>query len=136
MPITKQARQVLWAGGVTVSVAAGGAATSDAITPGQDAVGAILQVKADNTGTPAAGDTLDVYLLMTAGDPDADPDTADEYDTINHGLFLMRLDTSADDPALKSVEIPTAMKAYQVRVVNNGASAMTVSAQVYEQNAA
>lgn len=136
MPITKQARQVYWAGAVTVSVAAGGAATSDAITPGADAVGAILQVKADNTGTPAAGDTLDVYLLMTAGDPDAATDVADEYDTINHGLFLMRLDTSADDPALKSVEIPTAMKGYKVRVVNNGASAMTVSAQVYEQNAA
>ena len=136
MPITKQARQVFWAGGVTVSVAAGAAAVSDVVTPGADAVGAVLQVKADNTGTPAAGDTLDVYLLMTTGDPDADPDSADEFDTINHGLFLMRLDTSADDPALKTVEIPTAMKAYKVRVVNNGASGMTVSAQVYEQNAA
>ena len=136
MPITKQARQVLWAGGVTVSVAAGAATNSDTITPGADAVGAVLQVKVDNTGTPAAGDTLDVYLLMTTGDPDADPDSADEFDTNNHGLFLMRLDTNADDPAIKTVEIPTAMKAYKVRVMNNGASAMTVSAQVYEQNAA
>lgn len=137
MAITKQARQITWAGANSTTIAAGGTDTSDVVTPGADAVGAVLMCKAVNGGTPASGDTLDIYLMMSTGDPDAEPDVADEFPTANHGMFLMRLDTNADSTAIASVEIPTAMKAYKIYAVSNAATnGITLSAQVYEQNAA
>lgn len=134
MAITNTAVQIKWAGANTVSVAAAGAQESDVYTPDQTAIDALLQVKADNAGTPAAGDTIDVYVLYTTGDPDADPDVADEFDTASHAQWLMKLDTSSEDPAIKSVPLNVTCKALKIRVVSNaGANSITVSAQVTEK---
>lgn len=72
---------------------------SDAKTIHADAVSASLQVKADNSGTPASGDTVDLWIAWS---PDAS-----SYDTEEHAQYLGRLDTygsndPGEDPALKS----------------------------------
>lgn len=72
---------------------------SDAVSVHVDAVQASLQVKADNSGTPASGDTVDLWISWS---PDAT-----NYDTEEHSQFLGRLDTYAtndpgEDPAGKS----------------------------------
>lgn len=131
MAVSKTERQIKWATANTKSVTAGGNATSDAI-------GAIVAaeventqtVKADNAGTPADGDTIDVYLVQTAGDPDADPDSANEYPDTNHLIFLGQLDTFTSDPAIKTVSFPTVgIEDYKLYVESNAASnSITVSA--------
>jgi len=134
MPITKQSKQVLWAGATSASVAAGAATNSDALAIGQDAIGAIVQIKAVHSGTPAGGDTVDIFALYTAGDPDADPDVADEYDTALHGEHIARLDLASDSPAITTAALDHLAKGVTLRAVNNGAAAVTIYAQVHEQN--
>ncbi len=61
-----------------------------------DAVQASIQVKADNSGTPASGDYVDLWIAWS---PDAT-----NYDTDEHAMPLGRLDTVAantpgEDPA-------------------------------------
>jgi len=131
MAITRTETQVLWAAAVTKSVAAAGAETSDAFTFPVDQGGISISIKADNAGTPAAGSTLDVYVLLTNGDPDADADSADEYDSTGHGRFLCQIDTNTDDPAHITVELSTAAQGGKLYVENNDATnAVTVSAQM------
>lgn len=72
---------------------------SDAVSINADAVQASLQVKIDNSGTPASGDTVDLWISWS---PDASV-----YDTEEHAQFLGRLDTYAtndpgEDPASRT----------------------------------
>ena len=132
MTVSKNSIQVEWAAADSKSVGAGGTETSDVATLSADAFQAGLQLKADHSSTPASGDTIDWYLLPTLGDPDADPDSVDEYDTIGHAYFLAQLDTNTEDPALISVEVPAWIKAFKLTADSNAASAITCSAQLYE----
>lgn len=119
--------QVTWSSANTISVAAAGTANSDDITFSASAVYAEIMVKTDNSGTPADGDTLDVYLQKKS-DPDAD--STDDYETT--GSFLVQLDTYDSDPAVRVISIPVGFNG-RIHVENNGASAMTVSAKVIEK---
>lgn len=114
------------------SVTSGSNATSDEVSVDADAIMASLVIKADNAGTPASGDTLDVSLLANVGDPDADPDSADEFTSTGHGLHLTRLDTNTDDPAISyNVPLPLPLKGFKLYAENNAASnSITVSAQM------
>lgn len=72
---------------------------SDARTIHADAVQASLQVSADNAGTPASGDTVDLWIAWS---PDAST-----YDTEEHAQWLGKLDTygsndPGEDPARKT----------------------------------
>lgn len=120
------------------SVSSGGNATSDAITV-STAISSKLVVeryvllKADNGGTPASGDTVDFYLLTEIGDPDADPDSVDEFTTAGHGLFLYQLDTNTEDPAISPVVAIPSCDSAKIYAVNNAASnSITVSGQMLE----
>lgn len=119
--------QVTWTSSNTTSVSASGTANSDDISFSVSAIYAEIMVKADNSGTPADGDTLDVYLQKKA-DPDAD--SSDDYESI--GSFLVQLDTYDNDPAVRVISIPVGFNG-RLHVENNGASAMTVSAKVIEK---
>jgi hypothetical protein len=71
---------------------------SDAVSINADAVQASIRVKADNAGTPASGDTVDVWVSWSAD--------GTNYDTEEHAQFLGRLDTygtndPGEDPAAK-----------------------------------
>lgn len=135
MAITKPSTQVEWSGADTISVTSGATQTSDAVTIDATTVGLSLTVKADNSGTPASGDTISVYVLHSTGDPDVDPDDTDEYDS--PGTLVAVLDTNANDPAIKTVMLNPTIKKMKVRCVSGAASnSITCSAQIMETRAA
>lgn len=135
MAITKPSTQVEWSAADTISVTSGATQTSDAVTIDATTVGLSLTVKADNAGTPASGDTISVYVLHSTGDPDVDPDSADEYD--DPGTLVAVLDTNANDPAIKTVMLNPTIKKMKVKVVSGAASnSITCSAQIMETRAA
>lgn len=123
--------QITWAAAASQSIAAAGNATSDVFTYSTNSSFAHLQLKAKNDGTPAAGDTVDFFLLLTCGDPDGAG--ADEYDTVGHAIPLGTLDTNAEDPALRTVNCPI-VKGGRLYAVNNSAGrAITVSSCILER---
>ena len=131
MAVSKSNTQVTWSSATSKSVSSSSNATSDAHTFSSNAVAAMITIKADHSGTPASGDTVDFFLLYTTGDPDASSD--DEYDSSGHGMHLATLDTNTDDPAIKTVEIPVSAKGFKIYSENNDSNAsITVSAEVYE----
>ena len=134
MAITKAEIQVQWSAANSVSIAAGASSVSDAFTFDAASFKGDVQFKADNNGTPAAGDTVDFYLLPTLGDPDGASD--DEYASNGHGIFLGRIDTNTEDPGVLVVGGLPAPKGGKIRGVNNSAGrAITVSACLYEYKA-
>ena len=134
MTVANNEQQVTWSSSDSVSVSAGGAETSDAITLSASAFAAMITLKADNSSTPADGDTVDFYALLSCGDPDGS--SSDEYpNDDSDGIFLARLDTYADDPAIATVALPVA-KATKIYAKNNASSnAVTVSACLNEKTA-
>ena len=131
MAISKSNTQVTWSSATSKAVGSSSNETSDAHTFSSNSVAAMITIKADHSGTPATGDTVDFFLLYTTGDPDAA--SSDEYDSVGHGMHIASLDTNADDPAIKTVEIPVSAKGFKVYAKNNDPNAtITVSAEVYE----
>lgn len=134
MAVANNEQQVTWSSSNSVSVSADGSQTSDAVTLSTTTFAAMVTLKADNNGTPASGDTVDFYALLTCGDPDGAG--ADEYpNDDSDGTFLARLDTNADDPAVATVSLPVA-KAVKLYAKNNSSGrAITVSACINEKTA-
>ena len=132
MTVANHEQQVTWNASNSVSVSAGGAESSDAITLSTSAFAAMITLKADNSSAPASGDTVDFYALLSCGDPDGAG--ADEYpNDDSDGMFLARLDTNADDPAVATVVVPVA-KAVKLYAKNNSSGrAITVSACINEK---
>lgn len=130
---TKSETQVEWSTADTISLTTGSpTATSDAVSINADDVEAVIEVKGDNSGTPASGDYVEVRILYTAGDPDVDPDSADEYTTVNNAPIVGRLDTNLEDPAIILIEdIPTSAKALKVYLESNAASNTIVCSAQY-----
>lgn len=139
MAITHTESSVLWSTAYSVSVSAGGSQTSDVLALDATCVNAQITLKADNSaGSPASDDVIYFYLLQSAGDPDGNA-SADEYDTTGHATFLAALDTSSEDPAIKTVPLPLPQKGLKVYAEGSTAgstNAITVSAVVLEQRAA
>jgi hypothetical protein len=132
MAITVNEVQVTWSTASSVSIAAAGNNTSDVATIDQTCFQATIMLKADNDGTPAAGDTVSFYLLASLGDPDG-ASTA-EYGTTTQDIPLVTLDTNANDPAIATAVLPMPLVTGKVYAVNNSAGrAITVSATILEQ---
>lgn len=123
--------QITWAAANSLSIAAAANATSDVFTFSTDSSFGHMQIKADNDGAPAAGDTVDFFLLLSCGDPDGAG--ADEYDTVGHALPLGTLDTNAEDPALRTVNCPIVLGGRLYAVNNSAGRAITVSACILER---
>ena len=132
MAITKNEIQVEWSTADTQSVSSGGNNTSDEVTISETCFDASIVIKADNAGTVAAGDVITAKVLYSYGDPDVDPDSADEFDTVGHALPI-DLDTNTEDPVIRSVKIDPAAKKLKLYVENGATTnSITVSAQVRE----
>lgn len=132
MAITRSETQVTWAAATSKSVAAGGNAESDAFTVDATCFQAQIEVKADNEGTPAAGDIVAFYLHLTLGDPDGA--AASEYGTGTQDVALGSLNTNADDPAVMTKRLPLPVLGGKVYAVSSASSnAITVSATILEQ---
>lgn len=134
MALAKAQSQITWSTSDTVSVGSSSSDTSDEQSISDDAVAGELTVKADNAGTPASGDVLDVKILYNNGDPDADPDSADEFDTSANARVVRKLDTNSEDPVIVSIPIRISAKSFKVFVENQASSnSITASAQYNEQ---
>lgn len=132
---TREETQITWSSASSKSVAAGAGETSDAVTFNSGDWAAALQINADNDGTAASGDTLDVYIIYTAGDVLGD--SGDDYDTPEHAALLCQLntraaDTPGEDPARRTVPLEAiAAKGFKLYAMNNSAGrAITVRARL------
>lgn len=140
MAITRTETQVTWpTASNTASVSAGGTATSEEFNLDATCINAQVSLKADNSTSPASDDQIDFYLLQTSGDPDGA--VSDEFDTPDpaHALFLGRLDTSLEDPAIMTVPLPIPQKGgklYATGADSGTTNSITVSATITEQRAA
>lgn len=134
MALTRQEVQVKWSTANSISVSSGSTATSDEVAIDATSIERELYVKADNGGTPASGDTVEIRILVNAGDPDADADSADEFGTPENAVVVAVLDTNAEDPVVYGpIRIPFG-QSYKVHATNNSAGrSITVSAQMNEQ---
>ena len=104
---------ITWSSSSSVTVSSSTPVTSDAFSLNVEDWECDLWVKADNQGTPAAGDVCDVYIAYAAD--------GSNYDTTEHAFFLFRLDTVAantpgEDPAMASVPIRTASPSFKIIV--------------------
>lgn len=131
-------KQVTWdTGSNSNSLAAGATEDSDTMTGlSAAALDRAIMCKADNNGTPSAGDEVSFWLKPTLGDPDGAG--ADEFPTDDHAIFLCRLDTNADDPAIMTVPLAeiagTAWEDFIVFTENHAATnAITCSATLLER---
>jgi hypothetical protein len=126
--------QVTWSSSNSTSISAGGTATSDARTVSATAIDRYCGVKIDNAGTPASGDTAEIRILQNIGDPDADPDSADEFEDADSVTPIV-VDTNETDPAIIKIWVPMC-KSYKVHITNNSSGrSMTCSANHIEQTA-
>ena len=133
MAVASNEIQIKWAAANSKSVAGSASEISDSFTFNASSFQATIILKADNSGAPASGDTIDYDYLPTSGDPDGSG--GDEFATNNHAISLGRIDTNADDPGVMVVTLPVA-KGGKLRATNNSAgAAITVSATVREQTA-
>ena len=133
MAVANNEIQIEWdSGNSSKSVNAAGSATSDVFSFSATAVDAMITLKADNAGTPASGDTVELYLLATCGDPDGN--STDEYPADNdEGILMAALDTNVNDPAVKTVTCPVAKGAKLFAKSNASSNAITVSACINEK---
>lgn len=106
MALTRQTGQgILWSAAASITLSSSTRQDADAFTFDATDVAAVITVTADNAGTPASGDIVDVYIKWTTGDVLGD--SGDDYDTTEHAEYLGRLDTVAantpgEDPARRT----------------------------------
>lgn len=134
MASSRNETQITWSTASSLSISNGSNGTSDAFTFDASDWSCALQINADNNGTPASGDTLDVYILWTAGDVLGD--SASDYDTVEHAQKLCTLDTYStntpgEDPARRTVLLssvaPLGFKLYAVN--NSSGRSITIRAR-------
>lgn len=124
---------IQWSASSTKSLNTTGRFDSDAVSIHADAVQASLQVKVDNSGTPASNDVVDVWIKWSAD--------GTEYDTDEHAMYLGRLDTVAandpgEDPATRTFTLNVSGKqSFKLtsRAFQGGTRAITISA-IYNEH--
>lgn len=126
MASSRASNAVNWSASPSTTLA-GSAVTSDAFLFDVEDWQASLQVNADNAGTPASGDWVDVWVAYTPGDTLGNAGTHD-YDSTEHATYLGRLDTYAtntpgEDPARASYDLMTAPLGFKlILFANQGAT--------------
>jgi hypothetical protein len=123
MASSRNETALAWSSVAYVDITSGSNATSDAFTFNIEDWDASLTLYADNQGTPASGDTLDVYVEWTSGSVDGS--AGDDYDTAKGAQWVARLntystDSDGEDPQQKTVQLPNiAAKGLKVYAKNN-----------------
>lgn len=101
-----------WSASSSKTINSATAVLSDAFTFAAGTVSAVVTISADNQGTPASGDTVDIAFAYTTGDVLGD--SGDDYDTTEHAQIFgygRTLDTygsnaPGEDPARITVPVP------------------------------
>jgi hypothetical protein len=110
VPSSRPENQITWAAAASITLTSATAQVSDAFTFHVEDFDGAIQVSADNAGTPATGDVVNVYLAYTTGDLLGD--SGSDYDTTKGAMPLGRLNTYAsdadgEDPQRKLFVLPT-----------------------------
>lgn len=133
MAITRAENQVTWSAANSLSVSAASTGTSDAMSLDATCFAAMAHCYADNASTPAAGDTVDFYILMSGGDPIGTGGDVFDNSAVAHATFLCTIDTNSADPAQRSVPLPLPHKTFKIFARNNDAgAAATVGVTITE----
>jgi len=129
MAITRVETQVQFSAANSITVTSNTQADSDAFTFDATTIMAGIVVSADNAGTPASGDYVDLYWKSSTGDVLGD--SGNDYETDEHATFLGRIDTVAantpgEDPARKYFELPVAATAGRLSYKCNQAATRNI----------
>lgn len=114
---------ITWSSAAYIDISSGTTSSaSDAFAFNVEDWDAAVTVYADNQGTPASGDTVDVYIEWTTGSVDGS--AGDDYDTVKGAQWIARLntystDSDGEDPQQKTVSISTAQKGFKLVGKNN-----------------
>lgn len=132
MSLTRQNRNVTWpTAASSITLSASTRSDSEAMTLDATDVNGSIQVKADNQGTPASGDYVDVWIKWSQD--------GTTYDTDEHAEKLGRLNTygtddPGEDPAVRTFEInPGKAKYYKLSVAAPQAASRNVVISAIEQ---
>lgn len=145
MAVSKVEQQITWSAANTQSLNSVNWFVSDAITLNDSDWEGSIQLRADNSGTPASGDTVEVRILYSVGDVDNGggandfPDANTAGTTASQANFLAMLDTYNNyDPDSKVVPIDTAPKAFKIaaRAAQGGTRAITLAARLITHRSA
>jgi hypothetical protein len=126
MASSRVSTTITWSSLATTTCTGNTVVASDAFTFNVEDWEATLVVAADNQGTPAAGDTVDLWVSWTAGDVLGD--SGDDFTTDEHSEFLGRLDTVAantpgEDPVRAAFHLPTGAVGFKLLArANQGAT--------------
>lgn len=122
--------QITWSASSSITVSSATMQVSDAVTLNVEDWDGSISVSADNQGTPASGDTCDVYVLWSNGDLLGD--TGNDYDTVEHAQFIGRVDTytantPGEDPARRTWQLDLSGKtALKIGVICSNAATRNV----------
>lgn len=134
MALTRNEQQVLWSTAESITLSTATLTWSDPITFDATDTAGGLQVSAANQGTPASGDTMEVWIAYTTGDVLGD--SGDDYATDEHAIYLGQLNTYATDtpgenPARKSIPIDVApFKGCKIGVKGAQAASRNIVARI------
>lgn len=141
MALTRTEQQILWSSATSITISDANVHDADAVIFDAADVSASIQVSADNAGTPAAGDILIARIKWTTGD--VLTGGGDDYDTSEHAQLLVVLntvigETPGEDPAIRTVDIPTSAKGFKLSVLapQGGARNIVVKARLATQRSA
>lgn len=117
MASSRVSTALTWSAASSISLTTNNVVASDTFLFNIEDWEATLVVSADNAGTPASGDTVDLWIAWTVGDVLGD--SGDDFTTDEHSEVLGRIDTVAantpgEDPARVAFHIPTAAKGFRL----------------------
>lgn len=124
---------IQWSASSTKSLNSTSRFDSDAVTIHVDAVSAALQVTMDNSGTPASGDYVDLWIKWSAD--------GSTYDTDEHAQYIGRMDTYAtndpgEDPCTRTFNLGIGgkQKFKLVCKANQGGTRAVTASAVYNEH--
>lgn len=129
MASSRVSTAIVWSSTASVTLNSASVFTSDAFAYDVEDWQASIQVNADNSGTPASGDYVDVYISYTSGDVLGD--SANDYDSTEHALYLGRLntystDTPGEDPARATYPLDCAPLGFKLLLQSPNAATRNV----------
>lgn len=129
MASSRVSTALVWSATNNVTISSATAVASDAFTYNAEDWDASIQVNADNAGTPASGDYIDLWIAYTSGDVLGD--AGSDYDTNEHATQIGRLntygtDTPGEDPARGTYKLDTAPLGFKLIAVAPAAATRNV----------
>jgi len=142
MALTRNEKQITWSSASSITLSAATLTWSDAVSFDATDIAGGLLVSVDNAGTPASGDTCEIWITYTTGDVLGD--SGDDFATDEHAVYLGLMDTYStntpgEDPARKAVVVDVqSYKGFKlgVKAANAATRNIVVRARLQTQRSA